>query len=214
MLNLDAIIAGTKFDPRSRRFRWVDSGRFVAKTTVTKMTAAFVTEQQQALTGLAGKIYSDQINLTEFQIEATKALKNIYIAQLALGRGGMDKVTPSDFGAIGRMLRSQYYNGTGIDGKQFGLNVLVRDMMAGNVSEAQLRDRLRKFGDSGKQAFWHGRVMASGKAFAIRILGKAEHCAECLAFAAMGKVRADKVVLPTQQCSCGTNCKCSIRFID
>lgn len=46
-----------------------------------------------------------------------------------------------------------------------------------------------------------------------RHLGRTDkHCSECLDYAARGAVPVGELPLPTEQCSCRSNCLCRVRY--
>jgi hypothetical protein len=46
-----------------------------------------------------------------------------------------------------------------------------------------------------------------------RILdSQAQHCQDCLGYAAQGIVSIGTLPLPGQRCECGARCRCSVRY--
>ncbi len=96
--------------------------------------------------------------------------------------------------------------------QRFGLKYLTQDIIDGKVTEKQLLNRLKMYSDMGKVSYWEQREYLGGE-YAQRILGAAEHCADCVAYSRMGIKKSSEVPLPTQRCECGSQCKCSILFM-
>jgi hypothetical protein len=220
-----AILASTRLDKhpdfywdiKSRRYRWRATQQFAPKVAVTALTERYLAEKQTAIAGLADLYDQGEISFDELQKQAAAELKAIHLAQAFLGRGGTEHMTPADFLEVARALKQQYYSGIDPDtGKRYGLKFLFQDLLSGNLSNSQLKDRLRKFGQSGRSIYWAMRrnaEMAKGRTMARRNLNSVHECPDCAAYAAMGFVSISRLVLPGQRCECKTNCKCTVAFV-
>jgi hypothetical protein len=194
------------FDPSSQRFRYRDTKKFAPRAATLALTERYISGQKQSLIGLSKQYHSGAIGVGDFQRQAAEHVKNLHLSQMVLGRGGLDNVTPQDFLKVARELKRQYKDGKGADGEKFGLKHLVADL--GNMSELQLANRLRMYGDASVVSYWAGAI--GDAEYGIRRLGVAEHCPDCVAYAAEPPKPIADVPLPTQNCQCRSQCKCSI----
>jgi hypothetical protein len=166
------------------------------------------------LTNLAEQLDGGDISLRQFQQESAKVLRRAHVQNAVLGHGGRDKLNPADWLSVGRELKRQYYAGRDeVTGERFGLKWLTDAIQQGLFSLAQVKRSLTLYAKSAKLPYFKGKVFSQrllGKTFAIRQLAEAEHCPECLDHAEQLPQPIQDIVLPTQRCRCGNNCKCSI----
>ena len=87
-------------------------------------------------------------------------------------------------------------------------------MANGELSEAQIRDRVSRYGDSAKISYEKARItqlQQKGDVYGRRRLGSCSiHCDECVTYAERGWVPIADVVPPGKDCSCNVNCCCSV----
>jgi hypothetical protein len=205
------------YDRAAKRYRYRDSKKFAPKKAILNLTKDYIKSEQSNLESLASKYFNGQISLLEFQTQSASHLKHLHISSLILGKDGVENVTGNDFLAVGRILKEQYYDGKGKDGKPFGLKHLTQELASGNVSQAQLKNRLALYGKSAQQSYWLGKTETAKndqKTFAIRKLGATDrHCQSCLSYSALPPQPLNLVILPGQKCECRSNCKCHLEFM-
>lgn len=216
LLRLDALNPDYYFDIRSKRYRYRDSKRFAPKRAMLSLTQKYRDISRNHLTQLAYDYYQGVIDLQQLQRQSAQLLKQIHLSEAILAADGVENMTSDRFLIVARQLKTQYYSGKDkLTGNSFGLKYLFHDLQSSKVSEAQLANRLRKFGLSSKITFWDiKRDVATKKGYteARRILGKSEHCKDCPVYASRGWGSLSKLVLPATLCECGTECKCSVEF--
>lgn len=206
------------FDPKTGRYRYrsgtAGAGQFAPRTAILALTQSTILSERKNLLEVGLKLADGKITLRQFQSEAAEVVRRLHVANAVLGRGGIDKMTDRDWLEVARTLKTQYYAGSDPEtGRKFGLKHLAEDIKAGKLSAGQLQARLSMYALASKQSYWRAfkkTEAESGREYAIRQLGKAEHCAECIQFASLPPQPMDSIVLPGQQCSCRANCQCSI----
>jgi hypothetical protein len=204
------------WDKAAGRYRYrtgAAKGQFAPRAAVLALTKANIATRTQELIGLGDKLTNGDINLLTFQLEAAKLVKRIHLQSAILGKNGVDNMTPADYLRVARTLKIQYYGGKDlITGKRFGLKYLAQDIRDGKVTPAQLKLRLSLYAKAGNLSYWAAYQAAekTTKPYGIRILGNAEHCQDCIAYAALPPQPLENVVLPGTQCQCNVGCKCSI----
>lgn len=140
------------FDTTAKRYRDLGSGRFLPKRQVVAIRDAVVDAAGQEARSLAERAARGEIAADAFRAGMRVAIRNSHVAQYTFGRGGINAMTPADFGRIGRTLRQQYAY----------LDRFVIDLRQGTVSEAQAANRAKMYVDSGVKAFEQGHASAWG----------------------------------------------------
>lgn len=209
-LLLDALPQSVFFDSATRRYRFADTRRFVSREAVLTLQKKYLAEQKEKLVTFAEDARQGKIGTYK---DLAETLKRIHVSEAIIAVGGVDKLTPSDLGTIGNILKDQYYRGKSkITGERYGLKYLLQE--APEQSLAQVQNRLRNYAKSGKftaDALIYKRDILAGANQMRRLLGVTEdHCEECIQYAAQNWVAINTLPLPGQECSCFTNCKCSV----
>lgn len=210
--NSDSILPDdVRFDPQTKRFRYIKSGRFASRSDTLELQRTFITQLEEDLVNLALDLKQGKIGAYR---DAANVLKRIHLNHAAIAKNGVDKLSQRDLGLIGSILKQQYYQGKdNVTDKKFGLKHLINDIQEQDLSEARIRQRLRLFAQSGEISFYRiqlDRRTEEGYTEKKRSLTPGhEHCPSCIAYDARGFVPiSDSLPLPKQDCQCHTNCKC------
>lgn len=193
------------YEAGTGRYRDRKTGRFLSRRTVQGLVQGRINSLSSEVESLGEQLLSGRLTLNDWQFEVAEKLRTLWVQQFALGRGGVDQVTPNEWLTVGRLLKSQYAF----------LRGFARDIASGRVTEAQLLPRLRLYVQASSFAYWAGTDAAErarGKQFMQRLLGVAEHCPDCLRYASMGVQPIGSLPLPTVGCVCRANCRCSVRY--
>ena len=211
-IRYDALL-NFSYDPRTGDYRYSkgeSKGQKIPKVEAMDQIQRYQHSEEARLVALADR----ELPARDFYRIAKDHLKNIYVAQFLRGVGGYEHATDGDWLKVASLLKEQYYQGKGDDGKPFGLKHLAKELQG--LSPAMVRHRLSLYARSGNHAYWLGRQRSAqrmGYSHGLRVLGRAEHCPDCVAYAAMAPRLLHEVILPGQKCECRSNCKCSIRFL-
>lgn len=203
------------FDVRSQRWRYRDSRQFAPMQAVRTQAERYIQQQRNELIKLGYKQSNGDISLEAFQRDAAKLVKEIHLGNMIAALGRQSDLSPEVFLEVGRQLKKQYHAGRDWQSKKpYGLKYLAQDIKDGKLSDGQLAFRLSMYANSGNKSYWGTKTIIAikdGKTEAMRVLGVAEHCAECLAM--QGTWRPIREITPIgENCSCRSNCKCSIRY--
>ena len=191
------------WDPRSFRYRDTGTGRFLPRGEVLGYVDTSIHASSNVSGLLAGYVGDGTLSPADFRSLFREELKGEYIREYLLGIGGRGQMTQADWGSIGGMLADQYRY---LDG-------FIAELEAGNLTPEQIAARVNMYVNSSREAFEraHGRV--AGKAGCdeeIWSLGAAEHCEDCVAYAAKGWQPIGTFPEPGEGATiCMTNCKCS-----
>lgn len=207
-----AKIGELTYDPSVKRFRYPE-GTFATSAAVKYQTEKFIRVKTDELIGLASSLKANPRD-TSLQAKAADILRDIHVAQASLAAGGPQFLYANDYLIVGRNLRSQY--GLSENAPQpFGLKYLFDDIAKLNPSDAKLAQRLGMYADSGKVSYFSvqkNKKKIDGYTHARRHLSPVENCKECVDYAGYGWVGIDELILPTQKCSCKSNCKCTVEY--
>jgi hypothetical protein len=194
------------WDARSRRYRYADSGKFVPREAMLNLQKGYVETIKGDLQTLGGLVADGKISLKTWQETTAQTIKTLHINQAILGRGGVDQMTPADYLAVGRELRSQYKY----------LRQFAVDLTQGTMTRAQFEARLNLYANSSNISFSQAQQQNSvdnGDRYMRRILHARESCPDCIRYAAAGVVAIGSLPLPKQNCQCGANCRCSVEYL-
>lgn len=194
------------FDTTLARYRDRNTGRFLSERDALQLTQRSIEAAGKDLDDLVVQLDQGLLDLATWQRQAAALIKSVHLAQFILGRGGIANVVPADFLTVARTLRQEY----GFL-ERFG-----QDLAANRLSAAQARARARLYLNKARLSYWQGREQAVNRgpmpSEMRRFLAPVEHCAECVAYAAAGWVPVGQLPMPTVDCSCRSNCRCTVAY--
>jgi len=194
------------FDTTLARYRNAATGRFLSQADALKLTERSIAAASRELESQVLSLAKGVVTLAEWQRQLAALLKQIHLGQFILGRGGIRNTTPSDFLVVARILKDEYRYLAG-----FG-----QDLAAGRLSVAQARARARLYLAKSRLSFWSGQrqALAQGPmpSEMRRILAPVDHCPECVVYARAGWVPINALPMPTVDCSCRSNCRCTVEY--
>jgi len=130
-------------------------------------------------------------------------IKDEHIRQYVLARGGRDRMSQQDWGSVGGMIGSQYSP---------YLRDFYAQVLAGDVVDGQVRVRVQMYINAAREAYERAFARNAEQAGYTQekwVLGIAEHCDDCVDFAAEGWQDFDHFPYPGEGATiCLTNCQC------
>lgn len=192
------------YDSSAGQYRG-DNGRFVARSRVLEIVEGETLALQSKLQSHVKKAIRGQIDAATLAKNLSQDLKIASIQSAAMAKGGIKRLTFSDYGKIGKAQQERNER----------IRSLVDGLIAGTVSEKQALQRAAQYAGTIKQI--HSVVEHSEQIQhynqATRILTPGvKHCDECISLQTHGWIDAAKVVPIGSQCSCRQNCKCVIMY--
>jgi len=190
--------------PDLQRYRDTATGRFVSSPEVRDWGQTSMNDSADHARGMAGALAERDISLGQWERNMRDQIKEEYIKQYLLGRGGRDLMTAEDWGSIGGSLTEQYS----------WLNKFSAQIATGELSEKQIAARSEMYLRSAREAFERGRGRAQPDVTEVRWnITAAESCVDCIAYDDMGwQPITDDVFdgnLPgSGGTRCLTNCHC------
>lgn len=156
---------------------------------------------ERNLQKLTDDLLKNKITIATWQQRVAAEIKNAWIINLSIGRGGYVNLAIPDFGRAGGRLRGIYQR----------LNLFALDIQGGKLTEAQIRARINLYSTNTMTALWDG-VTAAKQAAGFdqerRVLSPAEHCSDCVGYSEMGWVAINSLPPPGQGSVCNGNCRC------
>jgi hypothetical protein len=139
------------WDAARQRYREAN-GRFVSTARVNALRDQFLDERHAAVRSLTGGLFDAKTSLEDWQHAMLDELKALYIAEYALGRGGLKQMDAADWDMLSDLLAAQ----------QDFLNAFANDVAFGTQTQAQAENRATLYVDSAIQAHERGKAVAYG----------------------------------------------------
>lgn len=196
------------YDRRTLRYRYTDGGKkgqFVSEASIRKLIDDYIVDSKDSFRAIGKLLLDKHITVSTFEASVAKQLKSSHIASYLAGRGGKPQMTQRDFGVIGARLKSEY---------QY-LRGFSEDILAGNLSEAQILSRLELYQDS----FFTTYSMAVDES--AKISNRWEKwnsaddggtCSDCSAKSARGWQPIGTLGTPGIGTKCRSRCRCWKKF--
>jgi hypothetical protein len=197
--------AAWSYDRKVGRYR-DERGRFLSKDAVGKLVDGRIEKLDAQLKRFTRMLLDNSITLEQWQGSVREAIKSAHIQAATIGHGGRDSMGSSEYGRIGQKLRSEYGY----------LQGFVRDLLDGRLSAPMAIARIGLYAQSVRGSYWEGTQMREqerGFSLMRRVLdSQAQHCQDCIDYAARGVVSIGTLPMPGQRCACMMRCKCSVVY--
>lgn len=192
------------WDKKTQRYRQRNAdgslGSFVSRRQILQLTERNLDSFKPELRSLAQDLFDDKISLAAWELKTAAKLKTGHIQSWALGRGGIDRLTPRDYGLIGSRLREQYIY----------LRNFAQAIRRGELTQAQILARL----DLYTEAFYPTQQAAeteghrlNGDLYYFNALAAGENCPGCITETNKGWQEIGKGV-PIGSRNCLIRCRC------
>lgn len=204
-LTLEQFRTAYRFDVASQRYRLLRSGHYVARTSIKRILLDVVDGTKADLRRLASQMAEGAIEIGAWQRETARVLKSLHLAAHAAARGGFHALTAADYGRLGNTLKFVYGR----------LSAFALDVEQGRLTGPQIEARAALYGAHANGTFENGRRYGAGVAGYTeerRVLGAAEHCADCVQFALMKWQPIGTLPDIGTDAICRSNCRCSFVF--
>lgn len=197
--------AAWSYDRNAGRYR-DEKGRFLSKVSVEKLVDARIDKLQTSLQSYTKMLVDGSITIDQWQASMREAIKTAHIQAAVVGYGGKNEMGSGEYGRIGQRLREEYAY----------LRNFAKDLLEQRVSGPMAIARASLYAKTVRGSYWQGselRQQQQGFSMMRRILDEqAQHCQDCLDYAARGIVSIGSLPLPGRRCECGARCRCSVRY--
>lgn len=210
--NVDALATELKYDQTVKRYRYIESGKFVSREAAINLQKDYLAVQTEKLIGLAAKIKAGEPGISR---EVGETLKRIHVSNAIIAADGIDNLSQSDLSKVGNILKQQYNLGRDKEtGDRFGIKFLLQEST--DQSEKMIAHRLNLFAKSGElsgSVIKESKALDKGLTMERRTLGATDHnCPECVEYAARGWLTIGQLPKPKTACSCLSNCLCTLSY--
>lgn len=202
----EAIASGNTYSFLSADATYVNHlGQSVAPEWLVSQLEGRAVEGGVRLLAQTDAVIGGNLPVDLWQQSVSRELKRAHLQAAMLGRGGRDQMTPRDWGRVGRKLRDEYRY----------LRDFAQAIAEGRLSEAQIKARLQLYANGIRSSYYKGvedAMRAAGAVEEERMLNPAEHCDDCVGYAAQGRVPLGTLPAPGEGSVCRHNCKCGKVF--
>lgn len=188
------------YDP-ARGVYVLPGGRVIPRAVLPDLLEQRITAGFEVQAALIAPLLDGRITVAEWQQAMAVELRRVHLQALALGAGGWEQVTPAQWQQVADRLVAEWGY----------LAAFASEMAGGDLSEAQIRMRMELYEQAPWSTYWAGTtaVMAAvGFTEERRVLGHAEHCADCETWASFGWQPLGTLPEPGEQSVCRSNCRC------
>ncbi len=200
------LLQGYYWDTRNRNYIRAATGRFVARSRIVGLLDKSIAQRETRLYKGVQRFADGELSSATFLSRSRTMLKRQYLQNRALAKGGWDRLTPRDYGAVGGKLRWQYQR----------LATMAQQLNVGEISTPQALNRMRMYMGDARAEFYRverdelPRPKLGSMYIERRRLGQAEHCESCLRYASLGWQPERTLPVPGDESECDGNCRCEI----
>jgi hypothetical protein len=194
-----------EFNALAGRYRDAKTKRFISWSQVERVARQETSRTEKKLAGLYRDYQSGNLDQYQFESQFQQTLKESYIVQSALGKGGIEQLNKSDYGKLGNLLKEQYAR----------VERMSEGIRTGEISEKQVQQRIRGYSQGTLGGFYstHTDLRELLGYEGMRFLNPfAKHCASCIRHQTDGYVDAKEIIPIGTQCECRLNCRCGIKW--
>lgn len=141
-----------RWEPNLRRYRNAETGRFIGAKGMVDLRDTFVARQKAQTADLAARLTGGELDTAQWVTQMRQVVKQTYIDEYVMARGGRAQLTQADYGRLGAMLKEQYKYLQGFE----------RDILSGKLTSGQIATRAGMYIDSATQAFERAQAVAVG----------------------------------------------------
>lgn len=134
----------------AKRYQNTDNGQFLSNARALELVDQSLAHSGNRALRLAELAANNEISPIDWRNQFRQELKEEYIRQSIFGRGGRDRMTQSDWGAVGRRLQPQYEM---IDG-------IMARIAEGEFSEGQIKVIQQDFINSARQVYERSKAVS------------------------------------------------------
>jgi len=193
------------YDRNAGRYR-DERGKFLSQAAVQKLVDGRIGKLETQLKQFTRMLGNGSISLDQWQGSVRAAIKAAHIQAAIIGHGGRGNMGSAEYGRVGQNLAREYRY----------LQKFARDLLDGRISGPMGIARISLYAESVRGSYWQGtefRRQAEGYSLMRRKLdAQAQHCEDCMQYAARGVVPIGSVPLPGQRCACGSRCRCRVEY--
>ena len=143
--------------------------------------------------------------VSDWESEIANSIREVSVMEYAIGKGGIGQLNQRDYGIIGREMRFQIEK----------LRSFSSEVLSGDLTEAQISDRARKYFKRTRAMYERGRLEGhrnNGFLWERRQKPAKESCVECVSYFTMGWQAIGTLPGAGEACTCQASCRCYKEF--
>lgn len=147
------------WDAKLKQYRHLASGKIIGAKRMLELRDIYTDRQALRAEQLVEQLVRGEISLQDWLLAQRQLIKETYIAQYAMARGGRSQMTPQDYGRLGADLKKQYAY----------LQAFGQDIQSGKYRSAEpanliarIANRIKLYIESATQAFEKGKIAVFG----------------------------------------------------
>lgn len=199
------------WDQRSYSYRGAN-GRFVSAREVRGAIDGALESAQAEMRTLSQSLQAGRISLADWQAGMQRQIKSVHLYSAAAAKGGWDRMTPADFGRVGRHLAQGPAGG---EGQYQYLRRFAADIASGKQPlDGRFLARVDLYAQSGRATYHETErreMQVRGFTEERNVLGVADHCPGCLRETGRGWVGIGEIVRIGGR-DCRTRCRCALSY--
>jgi hypothetical protein len=143
-------MASWAWDATSRRYRNVDTGRYLSSSKSVELRDDFLAKQRDLVDTLSAALANGSMTLQAWQLEMRERIRLAFVTEYAFARGGRDRLSDDDKAEIGELVREQWGY----------LRNFAAEIATGKLSPAQAAARARLYMAAATRAHERGKASA------------------------------------------------------
>jgi hypothetical protein len=197
--------SGVTFDPTIGQYRDDETGQPVSDRRVLDAIESFMDYIARNMTEVTEQYLGNVLTLVGWQRAMQEEVKDSLLIGAIIGAGGFELMRQRDWARLGRQIQQQYGYLDGLAWERFNEQ----------VTDARMVQRSAMYANAGRMGYYEARtdsLQVYGFSEERRVLNPAEHCADCIAYAALGWQPIGTLPEPGDQSECLTNCRCNKEY--
>ncbi|MCH8290213.1 hypothetical protein IH992_03800 [Candidatus Poribacteria bacterium] len=146
------IIGDWIFNQDTKRYRNPESGKSVTQRQAVTLRDDFIAFIEFDPPSPSQQLAKGDMTIQEWELEMRKRIKQSYLDEFALGKGGRNNLTTANLDDLGNLLKRQF---------DF-LHNFAEQIKNGELSEAQIQNRSNQYLSSSTQAYELGKTASFG----------------------------------------------------
>jgi hypothetical protein len=201
-----------KFENGTQRCRYTSGdrvGQFVSRTAVQGLVEARILQEETRVDRITANLLNGGLSLPQWEKSMAERIKTLHIQSYVLGKGGALQYNRKlDNAVLTPIIEAQYRY----------LRRFSEAIQAGNLTEAQIRQRAKQYAGAAWSSRETGQFMAhrqNGFAFEQNILDRAaDNCIDCeyQSFRGVVPIGVISQSSPIGSRQCGGSCRCSMKY--
>jgi len=126
-------------------------GRIFPERSILRNIQKYSDSQMLKMDMFAMSLSDGEITIQQWTLRMREVIKRTHIVQYIIARGGLDRMTQSDWGRIGWVLRNQYAF----------LNQFANAISGGNLTVAQIQARSAMYINAARESYERGKAQGA-----------------------------------------------------